>query len=40
MNLQSDDFELMGLPRQFALDRAQLDARWKELQKQGKTSCV
>lgn len=34
MNLQSDDFELMGLPRQFALDRAQLDARWKELQKQ------
>ena len=34
MNLQSDDFELMGLARQFALDRAQLDARWKELQKQ------
>ncbi|MEG0053212.1 MAG: Fe-S protein assembly co-chaperone HscB [Comamonas sp.] len=34
MNLQSDDFELMGLPRQFALDRAQLDMRWKELQKQ------
>lgn len=34
MNLQSDDFELMGLPRQFALDRAQLDTRWKELQKQ------
>lgn len=34
MNLQSDDFELMGLPRQFVLDRALLDARWKELQKQ------
>lgn len=34
MNLQSDDFELMGLPRQFALDRATLDARWKDLQKQ------
>ena len=34
MNLQSDDFELMGLPRQFALDRAVLDERWKELQKQ------
>lgn len=34
MNLQSDDFELMELPRQFALDRAELDARWKALQKQ------
>ena len=34
MNLQSDDFELMGLPRQFVLDRDLLDARWKELQKQ------
>lgn len=34
MNLQSDDFELMGLPQQFALDRAILDERWKELQKQ------
>lgn len=34
MNLQSDDFELMGLPRQFALDRAVLDERWKALQKQ------
>lgn len=34
LNLQSDDFELMGLPRQFALDRAALDVRWKELQKQ------
>ena len=34
MNLHSDDFELMGLPRQFALDRALLDERWKLLQKQ------
>lgn len=34
MNLQSDDFELMGLPRQFALDRPLLDERWKALQKQ------
>ena len=34
MNLQSDDFELMGLPRQFALDRSTLDERWKALQKQ------
>jgi molecular chaperone HscB len=34
MNLQSDDFELFGLPRQFAQERAQLDARWKELQRE------
>jgi molecular chaperone HscB len=34
MNLQSDDFELFGVPRSFAQDRAQLDARWKELQRQ------
>lgn len=34
MNLQSDDFELMGLPRQFALERSVLDERWKALQKQ------
>ena len=33
MNLQSDDFEILGLPRQFALDRALLDERWKALQK-------
>lgn len=32
MNLQSDDFELFGLPRQFAQDRAAIDARWKDLQ--------
>ncbi|WP_313077690.1 Fe-S protein assembly co-chaperone HscB [Melaminivora sp.] len=34
MNLQSDDFELFGLPRRFALDPAELAARWKELQRQ------
>ncbi len=33
MQLQSDDFELFGLVRQFAQDRARIDARWKELQK-------
>jgi molecular chaperone HscB len=34
MNLQSDDFELFGMPRRFEQDAAQLDARWKELQRQ------
>ena len=34
MNLQSDDFELFGLPAQFTLDRSDLDARWKQLQRQ------
>lgn len=34
MNLQSDDFELFGLPRHFAQERAQIDARWKELQRE------
>jgi molecular chaperone HscB len=34
MNLQSDDFELFALPRQFAQDRTQVDARWKELQRE------
>ena len=34
MNLQSTDFELFDLPTQFAQDRAQIDARWKELQRQ------
>lgn len=32
MKLDSDDFELFGLPRRQAVDRAQLDARWKALQ--------
>ncbi len=34
MNLQSDDFELFGVNQQFAQDRAALDARWKELQRE------
>jgi molecular chaperone HscB len=34
VNLQSDDFELFGLARQFAQDRAALDARWKDLQRE------
>jgi molecular chaperone HscB len=34
MNLQSNDFELFGVPEQFAQDRALLDARWKELQRE------
>ena len=34
MNLQSTDFELFGLPARFAQDRAAVDARWKELQRQ------
>ena len=34
MNLQSSDFELFGVLKQFAQDRAQLDARWKELQRE------
>lgn len=33
-SLQSDDFELFGLERRFAQDRAGLDARWKDLQRQ------
>ena len=32
MKLSSDDFELFGLPRRFAQDRAGLDARWRALQ--------
>ena len=34
MNLQSDDFELFGLPRRHAQDRAAIDARWKDLQRE------
>lgn len=34
MNLQSDDFELFGLQPRFAQDRAMLDARWKDLQRE------
>ncbi|MBS0292948.1 MAG: Fe-S protein assembly co-chaperone HscB [Proteobacteria bacterium] len=34
MNLQSDDFQLFGVARGFAQDRAVLDARWKDLQRE------
>ena len=34
MNLQSTDFELFGIPVQFAQERARIDARWKELQRE------
>lgn len=33
-SLQSTDFELFGLPAQFAQDRPAIDARWKELQRE------
>ena len=34
MNLQSNDFELFGLEPLFGLDRAVVDERWKDLQRQ------
>jgi molecular chaperone HscB len=34
VNLQSSDFELFGLPAQFAQDRVAIDTRWKELQRE------
>ena len=34
MNLQSNDFELFALPERFAQERAAIDARWKELQRE------
>jgi molecular chaperone HscB len=34
VNLQDDDFELFGLPQRFAQERAAIDARWKDLQRQ------
>jgi len=34
MNLQSNDFEIFGLSPKFAVDRAALDARWKDLQRE------
>jgi molecular chaperone HscB len=34
LNLQSTDFEIFGLSPQFAVDRAALDARWKDLQRE------
>ncbi|MDZ4073686.1 MAG: Fe-S protein assembly co-chaperone HscB [Hylemonella sp.] len=33
-SLQSTDFELFGLPQQFTQDRAAIDARWKDLQRE------
>jgi molecular chaperone HscB len=34
MNIDADDFTLLGLPKAFTLDRAALDAAWKGLQAQ------
>ncbi len=34
MNLQSNDFELFGLSPAFGIDRALVDERWKDLQRQ------
>ena len=34
MNLSDNDFVLFGIPERFAQDRAALDARWKELQRE------
>ena len=34
MQLHDSDFDLFGVPARFAQDRAELDARWKELQRQ------
>ena len=34
LNLHSSDFELFGLPEQFAQDNAAIDAHWKELQRE------
>ena len=34
LNLQSNDFEIFGLSPKFAVDRAALDARWKDLQRE------
>ncbi len=32
MNLTDDDFTLFGLPQRFAVERAELDRRWRQLQ--------
>src|SRR5437762_1181387 len=34
MNLQDNDFVLFGLPERFAQDRAAVDTRWKDLQRE------
>jgi molecular chaperone HscB len=34
VKLHSSDFELFGLPQRFAQERAEIDRRWKELQRE------
>src|SRR3954447_18403062 len=34
MNLTDNDFDLFAVPARFGQDRAKLDARWKELQRE------
>ena len=34
MDLSTSDFELFGLPQRFDQERAEVDARWKELQRE------
>ena len=34
ISLQANDFELFGMPMQFAIERKALDARWKTLQRE------
>lgn len=34
LTLSATDFELFGVPQRFAQDRAALDARWKQLQRE------
>ena len=34
ISLQANDFELFGMPIQFAMTRDALDVRWKELQRE------
>jgi molecular chaperone HscB len=34
VNLRSSDFDLFGLPQRFAQERSEIDARWKELQRE------
>ena len=34
ISLQASDFELLGLPAAYSLDRAQLDLQWKSLQRE------
>ena len=40
MNLQSNDFELFDIPARFAQDRAAMEARWKELQREAHPDKV